>query len=285
MAEKGNAKPRTLKVKTMHKERADFLKKHSIDGFLPLTTHKTAMRVFNASFREIERDALELKIVSLRYKRNQSTINVESQKKLFNAHVAIIGCGGLGGNVAEMLTRIGVGKLTLFDFDLFEEHNLNRQNFSNIENIGKEKVYVVKDALEKINSSIEITAFLKRFHPAMDFHLISGADVVVDALDSPQTKLQLAKACKESNIGFVYGAIAGMNGQFTTNNTLENVYQKGGPGAEVSVGNPSFSVSFAASIQAAEVVKLILNIGNTLENELLFTDLMSNEFILLPIKH
>lgn len=263
--------------------RERFLKKNSVDGFLSLDAHRAAVKTFASSFRDIERDALEMGIVPLRYKRNQSTISVASQKKLFHTHVAIIGCGGLGGHIAEMLTRIGVGKLSLFDFDIFEEHNLNRQNFSNYENIGKEKVMVVKEALEKINPSIEIAAFVKKFHPQQDFHLLSSVDVVVDALDSPRTKLDLAQKCKESEVSFVHGAIAGMSGQFTTNNTLEHLYPDGGPGAEISVGNPSFSVTFAASVQCAEVVKITLGIGNSLEDELLITDLLDNEFILIPI--
>ncbi len=268
----------------MDKERQEFIKQHSVNGFLSLTEHKLAMKAFGVSFREIERDTLNLGIVPLRYKKNQSTISAASQKVLFNAHVAIIGCGGLGGNVAEMLTRIGVGHLTIFDFDVFEEHNLNRQNFSKIENIGKKKVDVVKESLEEINPAVTISVFAKKFYPLQDFHLISEADVVVDALDNIQTKIELASVCKENNVGFVYGAIAGMNGQFLTNNTLESLYSTEGQGAEASVGNPSFSAAFAASVQSAEVIKLLLGTGKVLNNEILFTDLLENEFIFLPLK-
>ena len=217
----------------------------------------------------------------LRYKRNQSTISVENQLKLLNSHVSIVGCGGLGGHIAEILTRIGVGNLALFDFDIFEEHNLNRQNFSNYNNLGKEKVLVIKEALELINPALHVEAFIKKFNPFMDMDLIKNSNVVVDALDNPQTKLDLSFTCKERNIIFVHGAIAGMTGQFTTCNTLENLYRYSGSGIEKSVGNPSFSVTFAASIQSAEVIKTILKMGNTLKDNILMTNLLENEFITL----
>ena len=266
----------------MDKTLKEFLTENSIDGFLPIAAQNAAAESFASSFREIEEYALDLGIVPLRYKRNRSTISTASQKKLFKSHVAIIGCGGLGGNIAEMLTRIGVGKLSLFDFDVFEEHNLNRQNFSTIETLGKEKVNVVNEALQKINPAVLISSFVKKFNPVSDFNMIADAGVVVDALDNPQTKLELAVACKKNNTGFVHGAIVGMTGQFTTNNTLELIYSGGGSGAESKAGNPSFSAAFAAAVQSAEVIKLILGIGELLENKILITDLMFNEFT--PVK-
>ena len=261
-----------------------FLRQGSIDGFLPFSVQKEATDLFNSSFRDIERIALELGIVPLRYKKNQSTINIYAQKKLFNAHIAIIGCGGLGGYISEILTRVGIGRLSLFDFDVFEEHNLNRQNFSSLECIGKEKVIVIKEALEKINPAIKIDAFVKKIIPKKDFALINQADVVVDALDNPETKLELAKLCKDNNTHFVHGAIAGLSGQFTSNNTLEHLYHDGSKGAEVSVGNLSFSVTFAASIQSVEVIKLIVNIGKNLDDLILIIDLLEYEFLLIPFK-
>ena len=260
-----------------------FLRENSKDGFLSFTKHQIATRLFHASYRDIERHALQLGITPMRYKRNQSTISPKDQLKLFSSSVAIIGCGGLGGHIAEMLARVGVGHLSIFDFDIFEEHNLNRQNFSNYENIGREKVTVAKEALEKINPSTQIDAFVQKFNPTDDFPMISNADIIVDALDNPQTKLELAKICKDNHMGFVHGAIAGMSGQFATNATLEHLYPDGSSGAEISVGNPSFCVAFAASIQSAEIVKSILSIGKNLRDTILMTDLLENEFHILPL--
>jgi molybdopterin/thiamine biosynthesis adenylyltransferase len=260
-----------------------FIKKNSIDNYISYTVQKKAANIFNLSFRDVEKAALKQGIVPLRYKRNQSTIDISAQKVLFNSHVAIIGCGGLGGYIAEILTRLGVGKLTIFDFDVFEEHNLNRQNFSNIENTGKEKVLVVKKALEKINPAIKIIAFSKKFDPQTDFILINKANVVVDAVDNPDTKLKLADICKKNSINFVHGAVAGMSGQFITNNTLENFYRNTGKGVETIIGTPAFSVTFAASIQSVEIIKLLLSINNKLDNKLLICDLSEYEFLLFSI--
>ncbi len=82
-------------------------------------------------------------------------------------------------------------------------------------------------------------------------------------------------------MNFVHGAIAGMNGQFTTCSTLESLYRDGSSGIESSIGNPSFSVTFAASIQSAEAIKTILGIGEILKDKILMTNLLENEFIIL----
>jgi molybdopterin/thiamine biosynthesis adenylyltransferase len=260
----------------------EMISNRSIDSFLSFENQKIIAQQLSIPYIKIEREALSMRITPLRYKQNQTTITPKDQLKLLNSCIAIIGAGGLGGHIAEMLARIGVGKLTIFDHDIFEEHNLNRQNFSTIDAIGKEKAIIVKKGLERINPSIEVEAIVKKFRPIKDFTLVSDADVVVDALDDPKIKLDLAKICKQNEKSFVHGAIAGMNGQFSTNSTLEHLYQDGALGAEISAGNPSFSTTFAASIQTAEIVKILLGIGDTLDGELLMTDLLYNEFHILP---
>ncbi len=265
----------------MKKNIDKFLKESAINTFLPFAKEKKASELYGLSLKEVEQIALRLDITPLRYKRNQSTISIKNQLKLLNSHVAIIGSGGLGGHVAEILTRIGVGQLTIFDFDIFEEHNLNRQNFSNYDSLGCEKVLVVKEGLELINPALHVDAIVKKFNPFLDMKLIENADIVVDALDNPQTKLDLASTCKEKNIAFVHAAIAGMNGQFTTCNTLENLYRNGSYGIEKSIGNPAFSVTFAASIQSCEVIKTLFGMGEILKDKILITNLLENEFITL----
>ena len=102
-------------------ELLDFLKHHLKEGFLPLNVTFEAMQHFSCTFRDVEAMALKHNITPLRYKRNQKTISVEEQYTLFQSTVLIIGCGGLGGFVSEILTRIGVGTLILCDGDVFEE--------------------------------------------------------------------------------------------------------------------------------------------------------------------
>ncbi|MDD2384758.1 MAG: ThiF family adenylyltransferase [Sulfurospirillaceae bacterium] len=236
-----------------------FLTEHSSDGFLPLAAHFKAMETFACSFREIEHIALENNITPLRYKRNQKTISVQEQCQLFNATVFILGCGGLGGFVSEFLTRIGVGNLILMDGDIFEEHNLNRQNFSSIKALGSSKSAVVKSALEAINPALHVTSIPSFFELDKHVSLLENADVVVDALDNPTMKTSLARYCKTHHKAFVHAAIAGYSAQFCTSRLIDDLYMQEGDGAEKTYGNPSFTVAFAAAIQSAEVVKLLLN--------------------------
>jgi len=265
-------------------ELESFLKQCSIlDSTLSLADHGHAAEQFGISYRKVEEVALEMGIVPLRYLRNQSTISLAQQKILFDSHVTIIGCGGLGGHIAEILTRIGIGKLTLYDFDTFEEHNLNRQNFSTLADLGREKALVVKEALERINPSIEIEAFVQRFDPHQERERLINSTVVIDAVDDPKVKLDLARICHQEGQYFVHGAIAGMYGQFATNSTLERLYPDSSRGAELSSGNPPFTVTLAASIQASEAIKLILHMGEPLSETFLSTNLLDNEFEKLPL--
>jgi len=222
--------------------------------FNPLT------RQWNALHVRLQKSKRALKngILPLRYKRNQKTISTEEQYRLFQSTVLIIGCGGLGGFVAEMLTRIGVGKLILCDGDVFEEHNLNRQNFSSPKTIGRLKAEVLKENLEAINPALHVKTITAFFDPQKDANLLHEADVVVDALDNPDLKCLLANLCLKEQKPFVHGAIAGYYSQFSTASSLDKLYLQKGNGAEKRSGNPSFTVCFAASIQSTEVIKLLL---------------------------
>jgi len=256
-----------------------FLKEESPEGFLPLASAFKAMERFTYSFREVEGTALQHDITPLRYRRNQKTISVQEQYQLFHSTVLIIGCGGLGGFVSEILTRIGVGNLILCDGDVFEEHNLNRQNFSSPKTLGRFKAEVLKEKLEEINPALHVKCITSFFDPKTDKGLIQHADVIVDALDNPDLKCLLATLCQKEKKAFVHGAIAGYYSQFSTCTTLEHLYLQKGDGAEKRSGNPSFTVCFAASIQSAEVVKLLL--GKPHLQAPLMGDLWDYELILL----
>lgn len=258
----------------------NFITTHLEDGFFPLKRSFEAMKYFSCTFRDVEEKALQAGILPLRYKRNQKTISTKEQYTLFQSHVTIIGCGGLGGFISEMLTRIGVGNLTLIDGDIFEEHNLNRQNFSSIQTLGRNKAEVLKEKLQEINPALHVNLSAKFFSLPQDEQLLSNTHVIVDALDDPTLKCTIAAWAKEHNIPFVHGAIAGHYAQFASCNTLENLYRtQQGNGAEKISGNPSFTVCFAASIQSTEVVKLLL--GKPHLSKFLMADLWEYELNLL----
>lgn len=258
-----------------------FLKKNGKNGFITIDVCKKAQKEYELPYQKVEKIALQMGLFPLRFKRNQTTISHKNQLKLLNSHVAIIGCGGLGGYIASHMARIGVGQISIFDFDVFEEHNLNRQNFSHYQVIGKEKVFIVKEECEKINPALHIKAYNQKFYVKKDFDLIAQSDVIVDALDNPKTKLELAFKCKEKNVKFVHGAIAGFNAQFSTCNTLENLYKNEELGIETKLGNPTFTAAFAAALQSAEIIKILLGLGENLKDKILMANLLDNEFILL----
>lgn len=249
-------------------------------GYLSLSCFQELMKIYNLSFKELEKMALENDVIPLRYQRNFCTISRENQLKLFNSNIAIIGCGGLGGNISEYLTRIGVGNITIMDFDVFEEHNMNRQNFSNMETLGKYKAEVLKEGLEKINPAVTITALNEEF--TKNSKSLKNATLVIDALDNPDVKKELHAFCVEHDKQFVHGAIAGYNGQFLCSDGLHRVYRSEGKGTETGLGNPSFSASFAASVQASLAIRLLLDNEDPLEDNILITDLFNMEFHILP---
>ena len=117
-----------------------FLRGWAEENLLPWRYQKAASELFGITMGEVEGAALEAGLLPARYHRNGNTISLEQQLLLFRSHVAVIGSGGLGGYIIEQLARLGVGRITAVDPDVFEEHNLNRQLLSSPEALGKPKV-------------------------------------------------------------------------------------------------------------------------------------------------
>lgn len=255
----------------------EFLDKKAQKGYVAWEAYHDATANFDCTLRTVEKAIFEMGLMPLRYKRNQHALKQHEQYTLFQSHVLIVGCGGLGGVVATLLARIGIGKITLVDMDYYEEHNLNRQCFSTIKNLGKSKVQVVREGILEINPALEIEALHTHFSSSNANLLIREKDVVVDALDSPSSKALLASTCKTNNIPFVHGAISGWAGQCTTNSrSLTKFYENREKGSEAHSGNLSMTTSFCGSIEAALTIKHILN-KEVLENSLIFFDLLDNE--------
>ena len=218
-----------------------------------------------------------------RYVKNSQMLSLDEVNQLHLKKVCVIGCGGLGGYVIEMLGRIGVGHLTTIDGDVFDVSNLNRQLLSTEASIGFSKAEAAALRLKSVNSEIKVTAHAVFVTEENVNALIQGHDVVVDALDSIAVRKWVAKACTELSIPFVHGAIAGWYGQVSTifpgEPTLEKLYRsKAGKGDEVVLGNPSFTPALVASIQVCEVIKLLIGRGDVLRNQVMHIDLLSNEF-------
>lgn len=224
-----------------------------------------------------------------RYRRNVSAITEEENSRLKTFKVCVIGCGGLGGYVIEMLGRIGVGTITAVDYDNFDETNLNRQILSDTTNLGQNKALAALERMKKVNPEITLNNVALRFDSTSGEGIIRGSDVVVDALDNPQGKRLAGILCAKLNIPLVHGAIAGWYGQVTTvypgDNIMEVMCKEGTAcGIEKELGNPPFTPAFLASIQTAEVIKVLLNKGDTLRNKILYADLLSMDFEIVELK-
>jgi len=236
---------------------------------------------FQLPSREIEILALKSNIIPERYQRNLGVISPSEQSKLLQSKVGIIGAGGLGGTVLELLSRMGIGKLIIADKDLIVDSNLNRQILSNETNLGQNKAEVAVRRIKEINSSVEITGYSVFIDSDNVKKIIKGAEAIVDALDNLPARFMLQKACRELNIPLVHGAIAGFNGQLTTifpqDKGLELIYgsDKDLPehGSEVTLGAPTVTPAIIASLEAQEVIKILLKRGKLFRNKLLYLDI------------
>lgn len=204
-------------------------------------------------------------------------------EKLNDSKVCVIGCGGLGGYIIEMLSRIGVGEITIVDGDIFSDNNLNRQLISNEGNLGKSKVEECKKRIEKINSTIKIKPLNLFIDSNNAKEILEGQDLVIDALDNISTRLMLQKEASKLNLPYIYGAIAGWYGQVSTifpeDNTFDYIYKgKIENGKEKELGNPSFTPAIVAGIEVSEAIKVLLNKGELLRKKILYIDLLNNEY-------
>jgi molybdopterin/thiamine biosynthesis adenylyltransferase len=147
-----------------------------------------------------------------RYQRNYKSISLEDQAKLAESTVAVIGCGGLGGSIAEELSRLGIGNLILIDGDRIEESNLNRQLFATEKNMGQLKVEAARDRLQAVNSGVKLTLIGDWFTEENAAEFLKGANLVCDALDSISRRVSLERACHSLGLPLVYAGIAGWYG-------------------------------------------------------------------------
>jgi molybdopterin/thiamine biosynthesis adenylyltransferase len=262
-----------------------FLRKNAQNGLLAWAVQAEAAQSFGVSLSEVERIALENDILPLRYQRNRQMITCRQQLQLFSSVVAVIGCGGLGGYIIEELARLGVGHIIAIDPDVFDETNLNRQLFASLSAIGRAKVVVAAERVAQINPAITLDARGEAFSAIAGERLLKKAHLAVDALDNISVRLELAAACREAKIPLIHGAIAGWYGQVTTQfpgeRTMESLYQGDSPGRgiEKELGNPSFTPAVIASLEVAEVCKVLLGKGEPLRGCTLAIDLREMEFV------
>ncbi|MCJ7653242.1 MAG: HesA/MoeB/ThiF family protein [Actinobacteria bacterium] len=249
---------------------------------LSLETQKELARRFEMTPRELSILALENGFVPLRYLKNIGTIGTAGQTALLKSKVLVVGAGGIGGNASELLARMGVGTIALADPDVFEESNLNRQNFATEASLGLAKVELSAERLREINSDVTVEAHRLAAVSSNVAGLIEGADAVIDALDNIDDRLLLQEACRKGGVVMIHGAIAGSFVQamtiFPGDPGLECLSAPRGErgksrGIETETGNPATSPALAAVIQVQEAVKVITGKGAALRGRMLYLDL------------
>jgi adenylyltransferase/sulfurtransferase len=214
-------------------------------------------------------------------------IGVEGQEKLKQAKVVIAGGGGLGSPVSIYLTAAGVGTIRIIDHDKVELSNLNRQVLHWDKDVGREKVESAAEKLSQLNRNVKIDPVRKTINEGNVSQLVSGFDLIIDAMDNLPTRFLLNKAAIENRIPFIHGAIYGLEGRVTTiipdkSACLRCIYH----GLISQEKFPVIGVTPAVigCIQATEAIKCIVGIGKLLTNRLLIYDGLNMKFTELTVK-
>ncbi|BAA29124.1 ThiF family adenylyltransferase [Pyrococcus horikoshii] len=222
-----------------------------------------------------------------RYDRQIMLFGVEGQEKLKRAKVAVAGVGGLGSPVAYYLVAAGVGRVLLIDDQIPELSNLNRQILHWEEDVGKNpKPLSAKWKLERFNSDVRVETYVGKLTEENVNEVLDGVDVIVDCLDNFETRYLLDDYAHKVGIPLVHGAVEGMYGQVTTivpgkTKRLRDIFPKIKKTGKFPILGATAGV--IASIQVAEVVKLITGYGEPLLNKLLLVDLANNIFEIVEI--
>jgi adenylyltransferase/sulfurtransferase len=215
-------------------------------------------------------------------------LGCEGQQRLARAQVAIVGCGALGSAQAALLTRAGVGHLTLIDRDYVEWSNLQRQALFDEEDAreGMPKVIAASRRLQATNSAVELTPHCTDLTPANIETLLGGVQVILDGTDNFETRYLLNDFSVAHGIPWVYGAAVGSYGASFTilpgeTACLECIFGEKPTGSVETcdtTGVLGWIIEWIAAVQVSECVKLLVGARAALRSSLLAADLWKNEF-------
>ena len=226
----------------------------------------------------------------IRYSRQiiLKNVGIIGQKKIQKSKVLIVGIGGLGCPVADLLARSGVGVIGLIDYDKVNLSNIHRQTLFTTQDIGKYKVNVAKKKLNLINKEVKINIYNQKANEKNLNKLINGYDIIVDGSDNFKTKFLLNKFSLKFKKKLIVGAISKFDGHvFTFNFTskksscLKCFYQSE-PSDEIlnceAEGIMGPVAGIIGNIQANEILKNILKIGKDLNKHILIINLLTLNF-------
>jgi molybdopterin/thiamine biosynthesis adenylyltransferase len=235
-----------------------------------------------AALHEIYREALKIGVYPYRYIRNRDILSAAEQLRLAEARVAVVGAGGLGGQVVLLLARLGVGTIVVVDCDLFDETNLNRQALCVEETLGEPKTRAAVEAVAAINPGVRVIPHQVRLTADVIDGILAGSDVVVDGLDNVPDRLLLQEAAGRLGIPMVHGALAGFEGRIMTvlpgDAGVKQLYGEPASGAdpdrpEAVLGVPAVTAALIGTFQAMEVLKILLRRGSLFRNTMAYVDL------------
>ncbi len=211
-------------------------------------------------------------------------VGIVGQKKILNSKILVVGAGGLGCPVIDILTRSGVKNITIADNDKVRLSNLHRQTMYDTFDIGKFKVDVVKKKIKKINPSSKIKIIKKRISNINLSKIIKKFDILVDGSDNFKTKFLLNEYSIKYKKILIVGAISKFDGHvFTFNFKNQNIpclkcFYQSEPSDEIlnceAEGIMGPVAGIIGNIQANEVLKKILSIGSNLDGSILIINLL-----------
>ncbi len=214
-------------------------------------------------------------------------IDAEGQQRLADARVLIIGLGGLGSSSSVYLAAAGVGHLVLVDFDEVDISNLQRQIVHATKDIGRLKVDSAAEHLLELNPEIQVTKIDHRIENEELEEQIKSSSVVLDCSDNFQTRFAINDACVKHKIPLVSGAAIRFEAQVSVFDSRHEdspcyrcLYGNEAEVEQTCTANGVISplLGIVGSIQACEAMKIIMNLGETLEGRLLLLDVMHMEW-------
>ena len=219
-----------------------------------------------------------------RYLRNIPALSEEECNLLCHKRVLVVGCGGLGGNLISILLRIGVGNLRIVDGDVFEATNLNRQLFSSVPNLGRNKAKAAAQIAGSINPDVNVDVIDAFFTEENADALLQDCDIAIDALDNIPGRRLLAATCEKAGLPLVYGAISGWVAQAALSlpgdKLIETLYPEDTVVRDKSV--LSFTPALCASMQASLCIKYLT--GRPVSSgTIYYFDLLNQEFETIPM--
>ena len=219
-----------------------------------------------------------------RYARNVPALTEAECSLLRTKRVLVVGCGGLGGHIIDQFTRIGIGQLRVVDGDVFDCTNLNRQLLSQVSLLGASKAKTAAEHIARVNPDVTVDTVDAFMTEENVRELISGCDIVMDALDNISSRRVLSRACAEAGIPYVYGAIQGWVAQAAVSMPGDHLMDTLFP-EDVTIRDKSvlsFAPALCASMQTALCVKLLT--GKPVETgTVYYCDLLNMEFETIPM--